>query len=45
VFLAANAGQGPFLRWPDGDRFGRKYVIWFFVLGALPFTLALPMPA
>jgi MFS transporter, FSR family, fosmidomycin resistance protein len=25
-----------------GDRFGRKYVIWFSVLGALPFTLALP---
>jgi FSR family fosmidomycin resistance protein-like MFS transporter len=25
-----------------GDRFGRKRVIWFSVLGALPFTLALP---
>ena len=25
-----------------GDRFGRKHVIWFSVLGALPFTLALP---
>jgi FSR family fosmidomycin resistance protein-like MFS transporter len=25
-----------------GDRFGRKYVIWFSVLGVLPFTLALP---
>mgnify|MGYP000987456467 CR=1 FL=1 len=25
-----------------GDRFGRKYVIWFSVLGAAPFTLALP---
>jgi MFS transporter, FSR family, fosmidomycin resistance protein len=24
------------------DRFGRKIVIWFSVLGALPFTLALP---
>ena len=25
-----------------GDRIGRKRVIWFSVLGALPFTLALP---
>jgi MFS transporter, FSR family, fosmidomycin resistance protein len=25
-----------------GDRIGRKYVIWFSVLGALPFTLLLP---
>src|SRR5690554_597123 len=25
-----------------GDRFGRKYVNWFSVLGAAPFTLALP---
>jgi MFS transporter, FSR family, fosmidomycin resistance protein len=25
-----------------GDRFGRKRVIWFSVLSALPFTLALP---
>ena len=25
-----------------GDRFGRKHVIWFSVLGALPFTLMLP---
>ncbi len=25
-----------------GDRFGRKYVIWFSVFGAAPFTLALP---
>jgi FSR family fosmidomycin resistance protein-like MFS transporter len=25
-----------------GDRIGRKYVIWFSILGALPFTLALP---
>jgi len=26
-----------------GDRFGRKYVIWFSILGVLPFTLLLPM--
>jgi MFS transporter, FSR family, fosmidomycin resistance protein len=41
VFLAANA-IGAFLGGPLGDRFGRKYVIWISVLGALPFTLALP---
>jgi FSR family fosmidomycin resistance protein-like MFS transporter len=27
---------------PLGDRFGRKYLIWFSILGALPFSLALP---
>jgi MFS transporter, FSR family, fosmidomycin resistance protein len=27
---------------PIGDRYGRKFVIWFSILGALPFTLALP---
>jgi FSR family fosmidomycin resistance protein-like MFS transporter len=27
---------------PLGDRFGRKYLIWFSILGALPFALALP---
>ncbi|WP_291576597.1 MFS transporter [Bradyrhizobium sp.] len=41
VFLAANA-IGAFFGGPIGDRFGRKYVIWFSILGALPFTLALP---
>jgi MFS transporter, FSR family, fosmidomycin resistance protein len=25
-----------------GDRFGRRQIIWFSILGALPFTLALP---
>ncbi len=25
-----------------GDRFGRKFVIWFSILGVMPFTLALP---
>jgi FSR family fosmidomycin resistance protein-like MFS transporter len=25
-----------------GDRFGRKYVIWFSILGMLPFTLMMP---
>jgi FSR family fosmidomycin resistance protein-like MFS transporter len=41
IFLAANAA-GAFLGGPLGDRFGRKIVIWFSILGALPFTLALP---
>jgi MFS transporter, FSR family, fosmidomycin resistance protein len=41
IFLAANA-VGAFLGGPLGDHFGRKYVIWISVLGALPFTLALP---
>ncbi len=27
---------------PLGDRFGRKHVIWFSILGCAPFTLALP---
>ena len=25
-----------------GDKFGRKYVIWFSILGAAPFSLAMP---
>jgi FSR family fosmidomycin resistance protein-like MFS transporter len=41
IFLASNAA-GAFFGGPIGDRFGRKYVIWFSILGALPFTLALP---
>ena len=41
VFLAASA-VGVYFGGPLGDRFGRKYVIWFSILGVLPFTLALP---
>jgi FSR family fosmidomycin resistance protein-like MFS transporter len=41
IFLAANA-VGAFFGGPLGDRYGRKYIIWFSILGALPFTLALP---
>ncbi len=41
VFLGAVA-LGTFAGGPIGDRFGRKYVIWFSILGVLPFTLALP---
>jgi FSR family fosmidomycin resistance protein-like MFS transporter len=41
LFLAAVA-VGTLAGGPLGDRFGRKYVIWFSILGTLPFTLALP---
>lgn len=41
IFLLATAA-GTFLGGPLGDRFGRKYVIWFSILGVAPFTLALP---
>ena len=41
VFLAAVA-VGTIAGGPVGDRFGRKYVIWFSILGVLPFTLILP---
>ena len=40
-FLAAVA-IGTIIGGPIGDRFGRKYVIWFSILGAAPFTLFLP---
>lgn len=33
---------GTMLGGPFGDRIGRKRVIWFSILGALPFTLMLP---
>lgn len=33
---------GTFLGGPIGDRFGRKYVIWFSILGSAPFALLLP---
>jgi len=41
VFLAAVA-VGTVVGGPVGDRMGRKFVMWFSILGALPFTLALP---
>ena len=40
-FLGAVA-LGTLVGGPIGDRFGRKYVIWFSILGTLPFTLLLP---
>ena len=41
AFLGAVAA-GTFIGGPLGDRYGRKYVIWGSILGALPFTLVLP---
>jgi FSR family fosmidomycin resistance protein-like MFS transporter len=41
VFLGAVA-VGTMAGGPIGDRFGRKPVIWFSILGVSPFTLALP---
>ncbi|MCX5511984.1 MFS transporter [Kaistia algarum] len=41
VFLGAVA-VGTVAGGPIGDRFGRKFVIWFSILGVLPFTLLLP---
>ena len=42
VFLAAVAA-GTIIGGPIGDRIGRRYVIWFSILGAAPFTILLPM--
>jgi FSR family fosmidomycin resistance protein-like MFS transporter len=41
VFLLAVAG-GTLIGGPLGDRIGRKWVIWFSILGCAPFTLILP---
>jgi FSR family fosmidomycin resistance protein-like MFS transporter len=41
LFLGAFA-VGVMAGGPIGDRVGRKRVIWFSILGVLPFTLALP---
>jgi MFS transporter, FSR family, fosmidomycin resistance protein len=41
ILLAAVA-VGTFIGGPIGDRIGRKTVIWFSILGTLPFSLALP---
>lgn len=41
LFLGAIA-LGTALGGPVGDRIGTKAVIWFSILGALPFTLAMP---
>jgi FSR family fosmidomycin resistance protein-like MFS transporter len=41
IFLFAVAA-GTLIGGPVGDHFGRKYVIWFSILGVAPFTLILP---
>lgn len=41
LFLGASA-VGVFIGGPIGDRWGAKFVIWFSILGVVPFTLALP---
>lgn len=41
AFLGAVAA-GTIIGGPLGDRYGRKYIIWFSILGAAPFTLLLP---
>jgi FSR family fosmidomycin resistance protein-like MFS transporter len=37
-----SVAAGVYFGGPLGDKFGRKYIIWFSILGALPFTLMLP---
>lgn len=41
VYLTAGA-LGVLIGGPLGDRIGRRRIIWFSILGALPFSLALP---
>ncbi len=41
AFLGASA-LGTVAGGPIGDRFGRRYVIWFSILGTLPFAALLP---
>jgi MFS transporter, FSR family, fosmidomycin resistance protein len=41
IFLGAFAA-GTIIGGPVGDRIGRKHVIWWSILGVLPFSLAMP---
>jgi FSR family fosmidomycin resistance protein-like MFS transporter len=41
LFLGSVAA-GTFLGGPIGDRFGARFVIWFSILGVIPFALMLP---
>lgn len=41
IFLFSVAA-GTLIGGPVGDRIGRKYVIWFSILGVAPFTMLLP---
>lgn len=42
VLYLTSAAFGTLIGGPLGDRFGRKYVIWFSILGVAPFALLLP---
>ena len=42
VPVSGAAALGILLGGPFGDRYGQKAMIWFSILGVLPFTLALP---
>lgn len=41
-YFLASAALGTLLGGIFGDRWGRKFVIWFSILGAAPFSLLLP---
>ncbi|TCN22465.1 MFS transporter [Sinorhizobium americanum] len=41
LFLGS-AAAGTFLGGPIGDRYGARFVIWFSILGVIPFALMLP---
>lgn len=41
-YFLGSVAVGTLLGGPLGDKIGRKYVIWFSILGILPFTLMLP---
>jgi len=41
-FFMFALAAGTLLGGPLGDRIGRRYIIWFSILGAAPFTLSLP---
>ena len=40
--ISASVAVGVIIGGPIGDRFGRRAVLWFSMIGAVPFTLALP---
>jgi len=42
VMFLGSCAVGTLIGGSLGDKFGRKYVIWFSVLGVAPFTLLLP---